>query len=223
MDNISVVPSTEPVPASELGTTVPPSEPGTGAEILLSVREAADRLGIGERAVRKRIAAGTLNGVKGAGGVWYVALHQSSAPAQPEPSEPIRFPQRNRADRGTQNHGADPGTGTSSDPGTAAAHPAGPTLTARTQLDLIMSEWLAPLVNRIGSLERENGRLETRITQLETELTAAQTSAIPPAAPTTPTDSPAPADDRSISPRSKSRVAPAQPRLGGFWRWLGLR
>jgi len=46
--------------------------------------------------------------------------------------------------------------------------------TAMARLEAIRDQWLAPLVDRIGTLERENGRLEERLTTTETERDALQ-------------------------------------------------
>ena len=47
-------------------------------------------------------------------------------------------------------------------------------MTARSQLDAIMQEWLSPLVDRIGNLERENGRLEAEREELRRRAEAAE-------------------------------------------------
>lgn len=57
----------------------------------------------------------------------------------------------------------------------------------RGQFDAIMHEWLAPLVDRIGTLERENGRREqeraeaakARVAELQAEAVPAPASAAP--------------------------------------------
>jgi hypothetical protein len=51
---------------------------------------------------------------------------------------------------------------------------AGTALAARGQLDAIMHEWLAPLVDRIGNLGRENGRLEAERDELRRRAEAAE-------------------------------------------------
>ena len=45
---------------------------------------------------------------------------------------------------------------------------------ARAQLEAIRDEWLAPLVDRIGNLERENGRLEAERDELRRRAEAAE-------------------------------------------------
>jgi hypothetical protein len=67
---------------------------------------------------------------------------------------------------------------------------------ATAQMEAIRDQWLMPLVDRIGELEREHGRLETERDQavrerdaLRAELAAAQEATPPPetATPETPT------------------------------------
>ena len=75
---------------------------------------------------------------------------------------------------------------------------------ATAQMEAIRDQWLMPLVDRIGELERENGRLETERDQvmrerdaLRLELAAVQevapaAEASPPATPTPSVETPAP-------------------------------
>ena len=64
-----------------------------------------------------------------------------------------------------------------------------PVRAARQQMEAIRDEWLMPLVDRIGELERENGRLEAerdelreRVAALEASQAAAEASQSAPAA-----------------------------------------
>lgn len=57
-------------------------------------------------------------------------------------------------------------------PATSAADTSG-ALAARAQLDAIRDEWLAPLIDRIGALERDAGRLGAELDQAARERDAA--------------------------------------------------
>lgn len=107
---------------------------------LISATEAALRLGISQRAVRKRITAGTLRGVQ-INGAWHVRLG-------PEPiAAPAPFP---------------PAPETQSRPGSGPPVP--PVVTpAQSQITAIMDEWLAPITARVEALARENGTLAAEL------------------------------------------------------------
>ncbi len=107
------------------------AEPG-----FLAVSEAARRLGITGRAVRKRIAAGTLKGTM-IDGVWHVRLGPEPV-AEPEPGRPE--PEQRNQSR------------------SAPAVPASASA-SRSQFDAVMQEWIGPLAARIEALARENGAL----------------------------------------------------------------
>jgi len=123
--------------AAEPERAVPELEPEPPMETgLISASEAARRLGISGRAVRKRIASGTLKGTM-IDGAWHVLLGP----------EPVAEPERGRPEpeQGTRN----------------GAAPSVPPLTTspRSQFDAVMQEWIAPLAARIETLARENGEL----------------------------------------------------------------
>ncbi len=121
--------------------------PGYGVPIA----EAAARLGVGVELLRKRAQRGTIPAYK-VDGKWFVDLDTdqdgvqdippaeaeivSSCPGQPVQDAPSRAGQR-----------AEVGP-------TRAVSPA-----ARSQFEAVRDEWLVPLVERIGALEREVGRL----------------------------------------------------------------
>ncbi len=127
--------------------------------------EAARVLGISERAVRKRIQVGTLKAspVGRSYDVWLPALHGPG-------------PEQDRPTSGPGPVPAEPSTGPTDPARDASSGPSGPgpepieaafrsssgavvSDAARLQLAAIRDEWLAPLVERIGALERENGDL----------------------------------------------------------------
>ncbi len=127
--------------------------------------EAARVLGISERAVRKRIQTGTLRASPAGRSydVWLPALHNpgpeqdrpTSSPG-PAPAEPRTGP------AGAAQGGGSGPSGPGPEPIEAAFRSASGAVVsdaARLQLAAIRDEWLAPLVERIGALERENGEL----------------------------------------------------------------
>ncbi len=113
------------------------AEPG-----LLVASEAARRLGITGRAVRKRIAAGTLKGIM-IDRVWHVRLGP----------EPVAEPERGRPEPEQRNQ-----------TGSAPSVPP-PASASRSQFDAVMQEWIGPLAARIEILARENGELTADLRQ----------------------------------------------------------
>jgi excisionase family DNA binding protein len=108
----------------------------TDGEIRCSVPRAARLLGISERAVRKRIAAGTLR-AEPFGRSYRIWLPEDAPPPGPEPGpEPIEATFRP--------------TGAS-----VAVSPA-----AYAQLEAIRDRWLAPLVETIAEQAQQIGRLD---------------------------------------------------------------
>jgi len=113
--------------------TEEPTPVGTGPA-LVPVAEAARHFGITERAVRKRIVAGTLHGV-----MIDRAWHMSS-------TGPSGEPEQGRSSAGSRNRN-------SSGPVPLAPVP------VQTQMNVLMQEWIAPLAARIEALAGENGEL----------------------------------------------------------------
>lgn len=109
-----------------------------------TVREAAIRLGISEAAVRQRIRRHTLVAER-SDGIVYVVLADDT-PSYTAASTPDNTPFE------TVIH-------TPSDTPDSTAI----MLAARSQFEAIRDEWLAPLVDRIGELEREAGRLTAEV------------------------------------------------------------
>ncbi len=123
--------------AAEPEQSAPEREPEEQAEPgLIVVSEAARRLGITGRAVRKRIAAGSLKGIM-IDGVWHVRLGP----------EPVAEPERGRPEPERRNQ-------------IGSAPPVPPPASAsRSQFDAVMQEWIGPLAARIELLARESGEL----------------------------------------------------------------
>ena len=114
------------------GTEEPtPAETGLG---LVPVAEAARHFGITERAVRKRIVAGTLHGVM-IDRAWHVSI-----------TEPPEEPEQGRSSVGSRNRNS---------PGPVPLAP----VPVQTQMNALMQEWIAPLAARIETLAGENGAL----------------------------------------------------------------
>lgn len=112
-----------------------------------SVPAAAQVLGISERGIRKRIAAGTLEARKD-GTRWTVLVPGSgTGPAEgPEP-------ERNRADEYS----------------TAARNTLFRQPEQGRPLEALMAEWIIPLVDRIAGLERAAGTRDAQIAQLQAD------------------------------------------------------
>jgi len=108
----------------------------------VSVKEAAEVLGITDRAVRLRIQKGTLRGMV-IKGKWLVYLN-AEVPEAMEALEDFH-----------------------SSVGRVESESEGPTSNAELQLQMVMSSWVQPLVDQIGRLEREVGRLEAAQSQAE--------------------------------------------------------
>ena len=168
--------------ASTMMDTRPPDIPEAPDESaqdeaapLLSVGEAAARLGITPRAVRQRIEGGKLPGTM-LDGRWYV------------PGDVIENrPRISRASRPRATHTppAPPSPVTGHGEGKSEAEAPHASLTSsplppqeepsrfpiqdatRASLEAVMYEWLTPLVDRIAELERERGRLLERVENAE--------------------------------------------------------
>jgi len=153
----------------------------------LTIAQAARRLGVSENAVRQRVKRGSIAAAK-TGGVWRVFL----------PDLPDHQADHD-ADHQADYHGDQEATGT-------------PTVTpaVREQMGVVYSEWLAPLVNRVAGLERENGRLEQERDQLRAEVERLKT-----AADVTGQDVPSlPAAASPATPRIRPHPSPAP-----WWRF----
>jgi excisionase family DNA binding protein len=133
-------------PTRQHDTIGEPLYDATGRDEIMTVADAADVLGITPGAVRKRLERGQLSGQK-VGNTWRVLLNA------PVTTEATRRDTTLRPDQ-TRHHdttGDDQAT-TSTDISPAA----------RSQLAAIRDEWLLPLVDRIGELEREAGQLQVQ-------------------------------------------------------------
>ncbi len=114
------------------------------------LHEAAELLGVTVELLRKRAQRRTIPAYK-VDGRWYVVLDGVL----------------NVQDTGA----SDPVLDHPSCPGQDESHhaPAVVSSTARSQLEAIRDEWLRPLVDRIGELEREAGQLQERVRGVERE------------------------------------------------------
>ena len=121
--------------------------------VVVNVATAADLLGISAGAVRKRLERGQLAGHKEAG-QWRVVLAGIDATDTT----------RRDATDATRRDGQDRTGHDATEATPTAVSPA-----ARSQLEAIRDEWLAPLVARIEELAGENGALRERAALLEAE------------------------------------------------------
>lgn len=164
------------------GTGTGPAPPGP-----LTVKDAALYLGIGERAVRKRIAAGTLQ-ADHIDGIWRVWPYV----------EP---------DNGTNGTGTGPEQGRgSTEPRNRAAEPPAEPSQALAVMDHLVSPLVAELGaarQRIEDLARENGRLQAELDALHAQADAQPASA-PPAVPVGPEPTPTPSARPTPSWRARA-------------------
>ena len=119
----------------------------TGA---IPIADAAARLGVSVELLRKRAQRNTMPAYK-VDGKWYVVLDVDQDGVQDIPPGPEDVVASRTVPDGTSGPGQD---------GNRGATSWGVSPAARSQLEAIRDEWLAPLVERIGGLEREVGRLE---------------------------------------------------------------
>jgi excisionase family DNA binding protein len=134
----------------------------------LSVQEAAARLGVSEKTIRRRIKSGALPAFQlptSQGYEWRVqvddaAAHLDGAPVHAAGHGQEPGQRRVQVDTPAAQH-ADPQP-IEADYRTSAVvvSPA-----ASAQLTAIMDTWVTPLVDRIAELERDRGRLEAELTE----------------------------------------------------------
>ncbi len=135
---------------------------GTGEAVALSTAEAAQIAGVSARTIRRWIEKGTLPAVAGAGGALYVFPQDLETARIASGSRPSPVA-RDRRDSGDMS-----ATGTVRDvPDTASdgghvpdRFPGAVSPAARSQLEAIRDEWLAPLVAQIREQAEEIGRLQ---------------------------------------------------------------
>jgi hypothetical protein len=118
----------------------------------LTIAAVARALGVSENAVRQRIKRGSVEAGK-VDGVWRIWFDEADAP-KPADQEPDHQPTTSTDRQADQE-------------ATSRSLTVSPA--ALAQLEAIRDQWLAPLVDRIGTLERENGRLEERLATTERE------------------------------------------------------
>ncbi len=135
---------------------------GTSEAVALSTAEAAQIAGVSARTIRRWIEKGTLPAVAGAGGALYVFpqdLEAARIASGSRPSPVVRD-RRDSADMSAAGtvrdiRDTDRDKGHVPDVSAGAVSP-----TARSQLEAIRDEWLAPLVDQIREQAEEIGRLQ---------------------------------------------------------------
>ncbi len=125
----------------------------TGGDLVVSVADAAELLGISTGAVRKRLERGQLAGRK-VGGQWQVILTGVDATGHVTTTA-----------AGATGHDATNETGATRRDATTPAVPGA----ARAQLEAIRDEWLRPLIERNEALAERAGRLEAERDQAARE------------------------------------------------------
>ncbi len=122
----------------------------------MPLHEAAELLGVTVELLRKRAQRKTIPAYK-VDGRWYVVLDE--VPDVQDTTIP--GPVQDRTDS----------------PGQDEPYHASPVVSpaARSQLEAIRDEWLRPLMDRIGELEREAGQLQERVRGVERERDTFQT------------------------------------------------
>ncbi|MDP9470953.1 MAG: helix-turn-helix domain-containing protein [Chloroflexota bacterium] len=135
---------------------------GTSEAVALSTAEAAQIAGVSARTIRRWIEKGALPAVAGAGGALYVFPQDLEAARIASGSRPSPVV-RDRRDSGDVSaagtvrdiRNTDGDKGHVPDVSAGAVSPA-----ARSQLEAIRDEWLAPLVDQIREQAEEIGRLQ---------------------------------------------------------------
>jgi hypothetical protein len=135
--------------------------------IVVTTAEAARLASVSPRTIRRWIAQGWLPAIDSEQG------HLVSPADLPVAAERARRGRGHGHGHGHEERGHEAGHGHE-----AAVTDAATAMTAngRAQLDAIMHEWLAPLIDRIATLERENGRLEAEQDELRRRAEAAEAS-----------------------------------------------
>ncbi len=199
-----MIPPVPPTSAAAGGTPAEPAvppEPGA-APVRYSVPEAARLLGISERAVRKRIDAGTLEAVKD-GRAWSVLLPTLTGTAgRAVPAAPVTVV-------------AEPGTGTgpelSAPPAVPEAVPPAVDLAPLADLIERQAAEIQRLAEAATTWQMRAGILEQQLKQLT-------------AGGDTPTDAPvaAPFAPGEAQPANVAPTTPASPQVSWWRRLLGL-
>ncbi len=145
------------------------AHPGTlRAPVLVSTAEAARIAGVNPRTVRRWVERGYLVPVDGPQGT---GISPADLPAAKEAAARAGGGGRpTDTFSGALGHPTRQGPGLpQNDADTLPGHPPDGVVSARQQLEAIRDEWLRPLVDRIGELEREAGHLHERVAGVERE------------------------------------------------------
>ncbi len=139
------------MPGMNQGDTTRPDETrhDTTTTMVVSVTEAARLLGISEGAVRKRLERGQLHAAKFKN-QWQITVGTDDL-VETALRDATRRDETGHDETGATDTTRPDATG----PVSGAVAPA-----AVAQLEAIRDQWLRPLVDRIGELEREAGRLQ---------------------------------------------------------------
>ncbi len=137
----------EPTMSSDHHPDRPTDRQGDQEATSYTIGQAARLLGVSENAVRQRIKRRSLPAAK-VEGVWRVWL----------PDQEGRPPGDYQTDHPRDHEGDYQGDNQSDHEATSPSVAVSPA--ARAQLEAIRDQWLRPLVDRIGELEREAGRLQ---------------------------------------------------------------
>ncbi len=156
-------PGTLDTEADETGT-----RPGTRAPVLVSSTEAARLVGVNPRTVRRWIERGYLTLVESPEGprispLDLPAAKEAAARAGGGGHPPDTFTDARGRPAGRESGARVDAADTSGGQVSAGI------ISARQQLEAIRDEWLRPLVDRIGELEREAGQLHERVVGVERE------------------------------------------------------
>ena len=195
----------------------------------LTVKQAAPILGIDERSVRKRVAAGTLYAEHSETGPLLVWVPDKAIAAHRQrPAQPGRGPGP-----------LHPGSGSRPDPALSDETIAAVVEAVRAELAAVREEWLTAALAQVGRLERQNAelagrlvagdrlvaQLPERVEQEERDVAAGQrcdhtpahqTDASPEAAPTTsPASAPA-----AVPHRRQPWLLWLETRFDHFLRWV---
>ncbi len=194
---------------------------GTGEAVALSTAEAARVAGVSARTIRRWIEKGTLPAVTGAGGVLYVFPQDLEAARIASGSRPSPVV-RDREDSGDMSPSGTDRDDRDTSEAAGQVRDMLPVISpaARSQLEAIRDEWLAPLVAQIREQAEQVGVLRTERDRAlqERDALAAEVERLK-AAQNAPVAAPEP---QPKQPTSTTPDTPASPPASWWRRLLGL-